>query len=203
MQDLIQETSPTQSQSHFEVRGEMCVIPDSADDVVSLDALFQVIIWIGRIPFVRAHLRHEVTPASRECIVGVYVHRMDVHQTAEVIRPRLITIERPVRVVRTDVPNRFVVDDAAIVVFIKEAFNLDFLPGLHKLFRPKGGNPVIKTVLHIIVLREYRGNGRDPSIHGAGLSSGLRYLPLDCPSPDLSIYKNPESEKGAVRSISD
>ena len=91
--DLIEQSAPAQPKPHLVIGSKVSVVADTVYDVITFNPLAQMIVWIVRIPFVRAHLRHEVTPTSRQRIVRIDVDLMDIHQAAKILGPCVESVE--------------------------------------------------------------------------------------------------------------
>ena len=148
MFDLVQDALPAQFQADVEVRGEVGVVTDAADDVVPVDVLLEEIVGIGRIPLVPAHLGHEVHPPAAESVIRVYVDGMHLHEGAEVVCPGIVAVEGPVRVVGNGVPEPFGRDDTAIVIFVEQSLGRNLFLGLGQFLPAKGVQSVFQQLIH-------------------------------------------------------
>lgn len=139
MFDAFDQPAPSKPYSHFIIGGEVCVVADAADDVVSGNVLFQMVVRIIRIPFVGSHLGHEIHPPSCECIVGVDIYGVYGHQVAKVVRPCVVPVKRSVGVVRQDMPHPRGRYDTPVIILVEGAFDTYFFLRLRQLAAAAAG----------------------------------------------------------------
>lgn len=153
MFDAFDQPAPSKPYSHFIIGGEVCVVADAADDVVSGNVLFQMVVRIIRIPFVGSHLGHEIHPPSCECIVGVDIYGVYGHQVAKVVRPCVVPVKRSVGVVRQDMPHPGAVRYARNHPRRGRLRHVFFLR-LRQLAQPQPGDPFV-VIFHIIGILQF------------------------------------------------
>ena len=154
MFDAFDQPAPSKPYSHFIIGGEVCVVADAADDVVSGNVLFQMVVRIIRIPFVGSHLGHEIHPPPCECIVGVDIYGVYGHQVAKVVRPCVVPVKRSVGVVRQDMPHPRGRYDTPVIILVEGAFDTYFFLRLRQLAQPQPGDPFV-VIFHIIGILQF------------------------------------------------
>ena len=143
---LAQDAAPAQFKPHLDVRVEVVIAPDAADDVVAFKKNFQIIKRISRIPRIRIRgvAGHAAQPDQKEeaapdkCVNRIDVERMLRQKFGEILRPAGVAVEVAVRIVGDDFEFEVVrSDDPPVVVLVETALFFHFFGGLGQFAFPE------------------------------------------------------------------
>lgn len=138
---LGENPSPAEFQPHLDVRIEVVVASDSADDVVTVEDRLQFIegirriprVWIGGIPGHAAKADQEEEAAPHKGVERIDIEGVFRQEPGEVFGPAGVAVKVTVRMVGGDLKPEVVGrHDPSVVVLVQSALFFDFFRGLRQ-----------------------------------------------------------------------